>query len=137
QPMSRNLSSPSLTNRQHNSLWNSERTLTQNAPDRSMAGQLVEFRAGKKPTSGGSSDTEENDPMVRPYGSPSYAEVTTVTPVGKWPSTCRKRLESKSAIGRRLRRAEAYPLALRRRRDPDAGAVGERLAALQCLVEGF
>src|SRR5436305_15196154 len=99
QPMSRNLSSPSLANRQHNSLWNSERTLTQNAPDRSMAGQLVEFRAGKKPTSGGSSDTEENHPMVRPYGSPSDAEVTKVTPVGKAPSPGPERLESKLAIG--------------------------------------
>src|SRR5207244_5436424 len=68
--------------------------------------------------------------MVRPYGSPSYAEVTTVTPVGKWPSTCRKRLESKSAIGRRLRRAEADVLALRRRRDREPAAVGERLAEI-------
>ena len=40
--------------------------LTQNAPERSISGQLVESRPGKNPTSGGSSDTEEKDPMVIP-----------------------------------------------------------------------
>ena len=39
---------------------------TQNAPERSMAGQLVEFLAGKNPTRGGSSETDENEPIVMP-----------------------------------------------------------------------
>ena len=44
---------------------------------------------GKKPTNGGSSDTDVNEPMVNPTGSSSTIAVTTVTPVGKWPSTRR------------------------------------------------
>src|ERR1700741_1144512 len=44
---------------------------------------------GKNPTSGGSSDTEVNEPTVNPTGWPSTIAVTTVTPVGKWPSTRR------------------------------------------------
>lgn len=39
---------------------------------------------------GGSSDTEVNDPIVKPTGSPSCSPDTIVTPVGKCPSTVRK-----------------------------------------------
>ena len=56
-----------------------------------MAGQRSESIIGRNPTSGGSSDTEVNEPMVNPTGVPSaVVAVTTVTPVGKWPSTWRK-----------------------------------------------
>lgn len=62
-----------------------------------MSCQVVESTWGKKPTIGGSSDTDVNDPMVKPCGrSPGAIPVTTVTPVGKWPSTVRKCPESKS-----------------------------------------
>src|SRR4051794_31795152 len=109
--------------------------LTQNAPDFSMGGQLVELRAGKNPTSGGARRTHENDPIVMPYGSPSHADVMTVTPVGKWPSTWRNRAESKSAMRPRLRLADVHLLALRGGQHPQSAAVGEHVAAPQHLVE--
>ena len=55
-----------------------------------MAAHRSEVTIGRNPTSGGSSDTDVNDPMVNPTGVPSAEQaVTTVTPVGKWPSTWR------------------------------------------------
>ena len=71
---------------------------TQNAPAASIFGQLEEFRAGKKATSGGSSDTEANDPTASPTGPSSVSAVITVTPVGKWPSTWRNLAESKDGL---------------------------------------
>src|SRR6185436_20570262 len=54
-----------------------------------MRSQRSDVVIGRNPTSGGSSDTEVNEPIVKPTGSPSTIAVTTVTPVGKWPSTRR------------------------------------------------
>ncbi len=62
---------------------------TQNEPDASILGHDDELFPAKKATSGGSSDTDANDPTARPTGTPSEAAVITVTPVGKWPSTWR------------------------------------------------
>jgi hypothetical protein len=45
-------------------------------------------------TSGGSSESELNELTVMPTGAPSTRAVTTQTPVGKWPSACRKALVS-------------------------------------------
>lgn len=48
-----------------------------------ILGQVVEERPGKNATSGGSRDTEVNEPMTMPTGVPSGSfAVTTVTPVG-------------------------------------------------------
>ena len=61
-----------------------------------MAAHDCERVPGKKPTSGGSSDTEANDPMVIPNALPSPSRpVTTTTDVGTWPSTARNWAESK------------------------------------------
>ena len=76
-------------NCQHSSPWTLPSTFTQNAPDWRILIHRSEVTIGRNPTSGGSSDTDENDPMVNPTGSPSNMPVTTVTPVGKWPSTWR------------------------------------------------
>jgi hypothetical protein len=63
---------------------------TENEPDLRNLGQLDEFLPGMNPTSGGSRDTEENDPTARPVGLPTEGTpVMTATPVVKWPSTCR------------------------------------------------
>ena len=48
-----------------------------------MCGQLVDVLPGQNATSGGSSDTEVNEPTARPTGLWSGAAVTIVTPVGK------------------------------------------------------
>ena len=56
-----------------------------------MAFQECDDVPGRKPTSGGSRDTETNDPMVMPKGFPSALQpVTTTTDVGAWPRTARK-----------------------------------------------
>ena len=64
-------------------------TLTQKLPTDAIRIQRSEVVIGKNPTNGGSSETDVNEPMVNPTGSPSTIAVTTVTPVGKWPSTRR------------------------------------------------
>ena len=52
--------------------------LTQNSPATATLGQLLDPRSGKKPISGGSRDTEVNEPTTIPAGAPSApAEVTT------------------------------------------------------------
>ena len=57
--------------------------LEQNGDELTIRGQLLEPRSGKKPTSGGSSDTEVNEPTTMPAGLSSVpADVTTHTPVG-------------------------------------------------------
>ena len=67
---------------------------TQNDPVASILGQDEEPLSAKNPTSGGSSDTELNDPTASPTGPDSAAAVMTVTPVVKWPSTWRYLAES-------------------------------------------
>ena len=67
------------------------RMLTQNDPLSRNFGHDVDFLSGMNATSGGSSDTDENEPTARPAGLPSLViPVTTATPVGKCPSTVRK-----------------------------------------------
>ena len=53
-------------------------------------------------TSGGSSDTELSALTVIPNGRSPSSAVTTVTPVTKWPMTCRKVSESMAAVGEAL-----------------------------------
>uniref|UniRef100_A0A6J7M4E7 Unannotated protein n=1 Tax=freshwater metagenome TaxID=449393 RepID=A0A6J7M4E7_9ZZZZ len=80
--------SESLANLQHSSPCSAPRMFTQNDPPGAMSGQLRELMAGRNPTSGGSSETEQNEPMVSPPGSPEADRpVTIVTPVGKCPRT--------------------------------------------------
>ena len=78
-----------LANRQQRSPWSTPSTLTQKLPADAMRSHRSDVVIGKNPTSGGSSDTEVNEPMVNPTGSSSTIAVTTVTPVGKCPSTRR------------------------------------------------
>jgi hypothetical protein len=63
--------------------------LAQKPPDASIKGQLDEDFWGQNRTNGGSSETDENEPMAMPTGAPSCIPVITVTPVGKWPRTLR------------------------------------------------
>ena len=46
-----------------------------------MRDHVSEFREGQNETSDGSSETDVNELMVRPTGSPSGARVTNATPV--------------------------------------------------------
>src|SRR4051812_29856996 len=59
-----------------------------------MVAQELDDLPTQKPTSGGSSETEKNEPTASPAGLPSVTAATTVTPVGKWPSTLRNSAES-------------------------------------------
>src|ERR687890_2133267 len=90
-----NLSSAFDAKRRHRCSWSALRMLTQNRPARSILGQLVELLSGKKAMSGGSSETEVNDPTTKPAREPSsWLAVTTHTPVGYCPSTWRNHLAS-------------------------------------------
>src|SRR5690606_14166240 len=84
----------------------------------------------KKPTSGGSSDNELNEPTDMPTLCGSPSAMKTVTPVGKWPRTCRKRAESKgggaAVIGRRVPAGRSSA-------DQPPSAVGDD----QALVGGY
>jgi hypothetical protein len=46
-----------------------------------MRDHVSEFRDGQNETSDGSSETDVNELMIRPAGSPSGAPVTNATPV--------------------------------------------------------
>ena len=59
---------PLLAKRQHSAAWSSRRTLTQNLPAGAIACHVSLLTIGRKPTSGGSSDTDVNDPIVNPAG---------------------------------------------------------------------
>src|SRR5882724_2803484 len=66
--------------------------LTQKLLDRLSCPQLSEARSGRNATSGGSSETDVNEPTSIPTGAPSGSvAVMMQTPVGYWPSTCRNR----------------------------------------------
>src|SRR5436190_16613876 len=69
QPMPWNLSAPLVAKTRHTSSCSWPRTLTQNTPDGWMRGHDDDDLAGEKATSGGSNDTEKNEPQVRPTGS--------------------------------------------------------------------
>src|SRR3954464_2952889 len=100
---SANLSPPFIAKARHTDSCSAPRMLTQNAPESRNFGHDDELLSGMKATSGGSSDTEENDPTAMPAGLPSASTpVTTATPVGKCPSTWRNLVASKSAVMRRL-----------------------------------
>ncbi len=78
-----NLSAPRLAIGLESSAWSAARKLTQNLPERWISGQAREVLAGMNSTSGGSSETLENDWQVMPTGSPPLIAVTTVTPGGE------------------------------------------------------
>ena len=63
-----------------------------------MASIVADPSCGRNPTSGGSSETEVKEPIVKPTGASPFIPVTTVTPVGKWPKIVRKWPESKSGV---------------------------------------
>src|SRR4051812_47231222 len=63
-----------------------------------MRGHVLDDFAAQNSTSGGSSDTDENEFAARPTGSPSLIAVMMVTPVAKCPSTARK-AEASGAMG--------------------------------------
>src|SRR4051794_20342279 len=85
-PTPANLSSVLEENCRQTASWSWARMFTQNRPASRMPGHDDELFPAQKPTSGGSSDTEKNDPTAKPAGRPSApAAVMTVTPVGKWP----------------------------------------------------
>ena len=76
-------SSPVLENFQHRSDCARESTLTQNRSEGAIASQVSLVVIGRKPTIGGSSDTDVNEPIVNPVGLSPCMPVTIVTPVGK------------------------------------------------------
>ena len=82
------------------SRWPAASTFAQKCPARAIRGQVADARLGQNSTSGGSSDTAANDWQANPAGPSSSAVVMTVTPVQKWPSTCRNRRGSGSNLGR-------------------------------------
>ena len=57
--------------------------MTQNFPPAAIACHVSLAIWGRNPTSGGSSDTDVNDPIVNPAGTSPAQPVTMVTPVGK------------------------------------------------------
>ena len=65
------------------SSWSSARMFTQNFPAAWILGHELDDLAAQKSTSAGSSETEANEPMAMPTGTPSFMAVMTVTPVGK------------------------------------------------------
>src|SRR5687768_11926777 len=85
---------PLLAKRQQSAACSSRRTLTQNFPAGAIACHVSLLTIGRKPTSGGSSETDVNDPIVKPDGMSPAMPVTIVTPVGKCPSTLRNWAES-------------------------------------------
>ena len=93
------MSTPRLAIGLESSAWSAARKLTQNLPERWIAGQAREVLAGTNSTSGGSSETLENDWQVMPTGSPPLIEVTTVTPEANRPSTSRNRRAAATASG--------------------------------------
>src|SRR4051794_2254192 len=87
-PIVANLSALFVAKMRQTSSWSSPRMFTQNAPALWIFGQLDDDLSGRKPTSGGSSDTDVNDPIARPTGDPSNTAGTITTPGGEWPGTC-------------------------------------------------
>src|SRR3954451_5841539 len=86
-----NLSTPRLAIWLDSSAWSAARKLTQNLPERWIAGHARDVLAGMNNRSGGLSETDEKDWQVRPTGAPPLMAVTTVTPEANLPSTSRNR----------------------------------------------
>src|SRR5688500_18068777 len=79
---SANLSPPLTANVRQIDSCSEPRMFTQKEPASSMRGQLDDDLSGRKATSGGSSETDVNDPTAIPAGCPSGGRaVTTATPV--------------------------------------------------------
>jgi hypothetical protein len=62
---------------------------TAKRPALRMRDQVSELRAGQNETSGGSSETDVSELMIKPAGSPPGAAVTKATPVANRPSASR------------------------------------------------
>src|SRR4029453_1666977 len=86
-PSNRTFSLPVRANRQHRSAWVLRNTLTQKPLACPIANHVSLSFIAKKPTSGGSSEIEVNEPTVKPIGRPAASPVTIVTPLGQWPRT--------------------------------------------------
>src|SRR3954449_10789209 len=71
QASSANLSPPFIAKTRHTDSCSAPRMLTQKAPESRNFGQLDDDRSGMNATSGGSSDTDENEPTAMPAGAPS------------------------------------------------------------------
>src|SRR3954452_2398204 len=78
QPMPWNLSAPLVAKTRQTSSWSWPRMFTQNDPDGWIRGHDDEDLAGEKATSGGSRETEKNEPQVSPTGSLPSIPVTMV-----------------------------------------------------------
>src|SRR3954466_731762 len=63
---SANLSPPRIAKARHTDSCSAPRMLTQNDPESLNRGQLDELLSGMNATSGGSSETEVNDPTAMP-----------------------------------------------------------------------
>ena len=70
----------------------------QKAPESRSAGHVVDDFAGQNRTIGGSSETDVTELAAMPTGPSAPWEAITVTPVGRCPSTSRKRRGSMSTI---------------------------------------
>src|SRR5690348_13271811 len=90
----RSASLSDLANFQHRSACALDSTFTQNFLPPAIAFQVSLSIIGRNPTKGGSSDTDVNEPIVKPAGWSPSSPVTIVTPVGKCPSTVRNCLAS-------------------------------------------
>src|SRR5215469_10953379 len=91
QDTSANLSAPLVPNTRASFSWPAASTFAQKWPALAIRGQVADARLGQNSTSGGSSDRAANDWQAKPAGPSSSRVVMTVTPVQKWPSTCRNR----------------------------------------------
>src|ERR1700759_5622585 len=68
---SANLSPPLTAKVRQTDSWSDPRMLTQKCPESRNRGQLLELLSGMNATSGGSRETELNDPIALPAGLPS------------------------------------------------------------------
>src|SRR3546814_15206387 len=73
--------------------------LAQNPPDGAITGQVLDVSAMKKPTSGGSRDTDVKEPTATPTGSPPTMPATITTPVGRRPMTLRQSVDEVGSAG--------------------------------------
>ena len=111
--MPANLSGSLEASRRQTGSWSAARMLTQKAPHPRSLAQLLDPRSGKKAISGGSSDTEVNEPTTMAIASPpDFLAVTTQIPVGYCPSTWRyhfgSMIEGCGCIGLSVGEAATY-----------------------------
>src|SRR4029077_15915408 len=83
QPTPSNLLAPPVASCRQSGSWSEASTLMQKFWAVLIRAKLAEPLVGKKATSGGASETDENVPTTMPAGLPSFSvAVTTATPVG-------------------------------------------------------